>query len=585
MSRILCTWELGSDLGHLSHLRLPIEQALELGHEVFLAARELRHVREVLGGLPVRCLQAPFKQDVVTADRSAFPSYTHMIVRQCFSGVDELEGYVRAWRAIFDLVQPDLVLFEHSPTALIAACGYVFKKIVVGNGFFVPPLPQASTDPFAPFVTTARTTEVLDGLRSDDQVLLQVINGALQRVGTDGFDTVHEVYGQADERFLMTLPALDHFGERPGERYLGVQPTRPLNEALWPEGDGQKVFGYLHPMPSLESLLSDLQAAGVCALLYVRDLPPELRERYSSVQMRFIDERVDLGSVAAKAAWVINHGNHNTVASFVLTGLPQLLIPRHQEHLFTTLRLVEQGCALMAYQDQAGYASEFAAMQTTPGLHERAVALRQQCPSRETLDGTGFVRQTIQSLLGEKFVQPVPPSGDGLRLDLGCGTRKKEGFLGVDAHAFDGVDVVLDLRDAVWPWQDGSVHEVHARHFLEHLTGRQRIGFFNELYRVMAVGATALIITPHWSHECAYGDPTHEWPPVTNWTYNYLNRAWREVQAPHVGYECDFDFELKFSHDPNDALVASSDDQSKSRLMTRNINTATELLAELTKRV
>lgn len=584
MARILCTWELGSDLGHLSHLRLPIEQALQLGHEVFLVARELSCVREVLGDLPVRYLQAPFKQDVMTADQSAFPSYTHMIVRQCFSGVDELQSLVQAWRAIFDLVQPDLVLFEHSPTALVAARGYAFRKIVVGNGFFIPPLPQNLTDPFAPFVTTSKTAQVRDGLRSDDQVLLQVINGALQRLGTAGFDTLHEVYGQVDERFLMTLPAIDHFGERPGHRYLGAQTPHALPEARWPEGSGKKVFAYLHAMPSLEPFLRDLRAAGVCALLYVRGLPVEMRERYNSAQMQFIDERVDLDSVAGQAAWVINHGNHNTVASFVQAGVPQLLIPRHQEHLFTALRLVEQGCAVMAYQDQAGYASEISAMHSTPGLRAHSVAMQAQCPSPESLDAAGFVRHTLQSLLGRHPAPSLLPTRAGLRLDLGCGKRKKEGFLGVDAHAFDGVDVVLDLRDAVWPWQDGSVLEVHARHILEHLTGRQRIGFFNELYRVMAFGATAQIITPHWSHESAYGDPTHEWPPVTNWTYHYLNKVWREAHAPHVGYDCNFDFKLMFSHDPNDTFVASSEEATKNHLMTRNINTATELQAHLTKR-
>ena len=38
-ARVLCVWELGTELGHLSHLRLPIEVALEQGHEVFVAAR------------------------------------------------------------------------------------------------------------------------------------------------------------------------------------------------------------------------------------------------------------------------------------------------------------------------------------------------------------------------------------------------------------------------------------------------------------------------------------------------------------------------------------------------------------------
>ena len=53
MARLLCVWELGTDLGHLSQLRLPIEVALQLGHMVYLAARQLDHIRAVLGNMPV----------------------------------------------------------------------------------------------------------------------------------------------------------------------------------------------------------------------------------------------------------------------------------------------------------------------------------------------------------------------------------------------------------------------------------------------------------------------------------------------------------------------------------------------------
>ena len=37
---------------------------------------------------------------------------------------------------------------------------------------------------------------------------------------------------------------------------------------------------------------------------------------------------------------------------------------------------------------------------------------------------------------------------DVLKLDLGCGTRKRPGFRGVDSRKFEGVDVVADLREA-----------------------------------------------------------------------------------------------------------------------------------------
>jgi len=104
---------------------------------------------------------------------------------------------------------------------------------------------------------------------------------------------------------------------------------------------------------------------------------------------------------------------------------------------------------------------------------------------------------------------------------------------------FDGVDEVLDLSKP-WPWKDGSVSEVHSSHFLEHLTGEQRIVFFNELYRVLQKDAKATIITPHWRSGRAYGDLTHQWPPVVEFFWYYLDKNWRAANAPHLALNCDF---------------------------------------------
>ena len=127
-----------------------------------------------------------------------------------------------------------------------------------------------------------------------------------------------------------------------------------------------------------------------------------------------------------------------------------------------------------------------------------------------------------------------------IRLDLGCGKNKKPGFIGVDSIKFDGVDTVQDLRDDPWPWKDDSVGEVHCSHFLEHLTGEQRITFFNELYRVLQKDAKATIITPHWASGRAYGDLTHQWPPVVEFFWYYLDKNWRAANAPHLALTCDF---------------------------------------------
>ena len=133
-----------------------------------------------------------------------------------------------------------------------------------------------------------------------------------------------------------------------------------------------------------------------------------------------------------------------------------------------------------------------------------------------------------------------------IRLDIGCGKNKKEGFTGIDQYKMDGVDVVMDVRTR-WPYEDNSVDEVHCSHFVEHLTGAERVHFFNELFRVMKPGAKATIIVPHWASNRAYGDFTHQWPPVSEMMFYYLSAKWRETDAPHTdakwnpkGYTCDF---------------------------------------------
>jgi hypothetical protein len=134
-----------------------------------------------------------------------------------------------------------------------------------------------------------------------------------------------------------------------------------------------------------------------------------------------------------------------------------------------------------------------------------------------------------------------------MKLDIGCGKNKKEGFTGIDQYDMPGVDIVSDLTKK-WPIDNDSVEEVHCSHFVEHLNAKQRIHFYNELYRVMKTGAKATIIAPHWASNRAYGDPTHQWPPVSEMSFFYLSRKWREEQAPHTdvkflksGYDCDFD--------------------------------------------
>jgi hypothetical protein len=169
-----------------------------------------------------------------------------------------------------------------------------------------------------------------------------------------------------------------------------------------------------------------------------------------------------------------------------------------------------------------------------------------------------------------------------VKLDLGAGENKKDGFIGVDIRPFEGIDVVANLGRDPWPWENESVDEVHCAHMLEHLTGPQRIHFANELYRVLKPEAKAAIITPHFGSIRAYGDLTHQWPPVVSFWYLYLNAKWRKENAPHVvEYSCDFDHGYGFSLHP---VIQLKNQEYQNYAVVHLLEGAQDLYVTLTKR-
>ena len=177
-----------------------------------------------------------------------------------------------------------------------------------------------------------------------------------------------------------------------------------------------------------------------------------------------------------------------------------------------------------------------------------------------------------------------------LRIDLGCGPHPREGFVGVDMFKMDNVSIVCDLAKVKWPFKDNSVDEAHAAHFIEHLTNLgdkwERTHFFNELYRVLKVGAKATLIFPHWASNRYYGDPTHK-EPFSEMGFLYLNKTWRQEQAPHSdskwlkhGYKCNFDTTYGYNINP---MLVSRNQEFQQNAINWYKEAAQDIIATLTK--
>jgi len=104
-------------------------------------------------------------------------------------------------------------------------------------------------------------------------------------------------------------------------------------------------------------------------------------------------------------------------------------------------------------------------------------------------------------------LEQVINSKEPLIIELGCGARKKEGRIGIDAVDLPGVDIVADLEKGLPFLPDHSVDQIHCRHFLEHIKNFENL--MTEMVRVLKKDGTAHIFVPHFSNPHYYSDYTH----------------------------------------------------------------------------
>jgi len=94
-----------------------------------------------------------------------------------------------------------------------------------------------------------------------------------------------------------------------------------------------------------------------------------------------------------------------------------------------------------------------------------------------------------------------------LKIDLGCGKNKNEGFVGIDIKNLKGVDIAYDLNKGI-PFKKNEVEEVFTSHFLEHCD--DIVFMMEEIWRTCKNKAKVTIIVPYYTWKFSFADPTHK---------------------------------------------------------------------------
>jgi SAM-dependent methyltransferase len=126
------------------------------------------------------------------------------------------------------------------------------------------------------------------------------------------------------------------------------------------------------------------------------------------------------------------------------------------------------------------------------------------------------------------------PTGPGAILDIGCGSAKTPGAVGLDISSDTDADIVHDLDVFPYPIADASFDQILLQDVLEHV--REPIGVFEELHRIARPGARIQLRTPHFSSALAYGDPTHR--------HYFSTLAIRSLAEPRFAHYTDVRFRV-----------------------------------------
>ena len=95
------------------------------------------------------------------------------------------------------------------------------------------------------------------------------------------------------------------------------------------------------------------------------------------------------------------------------------------------------------------------------------------------------------------------------RLNLGCNTDVRPGWLNVDIADYGGNEII-DLNSYPWPFAEDSFDEIWASHIIEHLGNFNEI--VNELWRVSKDGAVIEVRVPFFLSTKYYSEPDHRIP-------------------------------------------------------------------------
>ena len=332
-STVLCTWELGGELGHIARLA-HIGHVLEKqGYQCFAALKDLSRAKPFFKGTECRLLQAPVFLPKIKMQRPVM-SLADTLLLSGYLKQEELSGLTEAWINLIQLVDPAVLVMDYSPTAALAASSFPCKKIIVGSGFWQP----VPGHPIRNWITDPSQVELA---KRQEQLVVNTINEVLTSLQQPNINYIADLF-VADRTIINTPPEFDYYGDlREDGLYHGKSGTPGINQPVqFGASTRPKVLAYLKPgHPQFDFIIKGLALSNANVFIACPRCDPKRLSPFQSEHFNFSVEPVQLADAMTAADLFVGHGNSGSTQESVLSGTPMIALPIQLEQLATAQSL------------------------------------------------------------------------------------------------------------------------------------------------------------------------------------------------------------------------------------------------------
>lgn len=121
-----------------------------------------------------------------------------------------------------------------------------------------------------------------------------------------------------------------------------------------------------------------------------------------------------------------------------------------------------------------------------------------------------------------------------MRLDVGCGSRRKDGFTGLDIRAIpvdnDIYNFKWDITQFPWPIDDDSCSEINMSYVWGAIEPKSRIAVMDELWRIMQPDGVLTLTEQHSASHKVLQDPTY-YSGVNEYTFTYFDNKYKRYEV------------------------------------------------------